>query len=144
MPFWCLQFSPKKEQKQVNLRFHSSKVEFVRSFFGGNVYLKKSFRLFLTFTQIFLKFPKKLQDVTKSSTSTIVPKDSEAAEATEALSYGGQISYDDIKRDQLLLKWEADMGTKYTIVVINAYFHLILNINKIEGTPILKLAMVKR
>ena len=49
MSFWCLQFPPKNERKQVNLRFHSSKVEFVRSFFGGNVYLKISFRLFLTF-----------------------------------------------------------------------------------------------
>ena len=38
--FWCLQFSPKNEQKQVNLRFHSSKVEFVPSFFGGKVCLK--------------------------------------------------------------------------------------------------------
>ena len=39
--FWCLQFSPKNKRKQVNLRFHSSKVEFVRSFFGGNVGWKK-------------------------------------------------------------------------------------------------------
>ena len=55
MPLGCLQFPPKNERKQGNLRFHSSKVslskvEFVRSFFGGNVYLKKSFRLFMTFT----------------------------------------------------------------------------------------------
>ena len=50
MSFWCLQFPPKNEQKQVDLRFHSSKVEFVRSFFGGNVGLKKSFRLCLTFS----------------------------------------------------------------------------------------------
>jgi hypothetical protein len=49
MSFWCIQFPPKNERKQVDLRFHSSKVEFVRSFFGGNVYLKKSFRHFLTF-----------------------------------------------------------------------------------------------
>ena len=49
MSFWCLQFPPKNERKQVNLRFHSSKVEFVGSFHGGNVSLKKSFRLFLTF-----------------------------------------------------------------------------------------------
>ena len=27
MSFWCLQFPPKHEQKQVNLRFHSSKVQ---------------------------------------------------------------------------------------------------------------------
>ena len=50
MSFWCLQFPPKNEQKQVDLRFHSSKVEFVRLFFGGNVDLKKSFRFFLTFS----------------------------------------------------------------------------------------------
>ena len=56
----------------------------------------------------------RLQDVTKSSTSTIVAKESEAAEVTEA---GFQISNDEDK-DQLLLKWEAEMGTKYTIVVI--------------------------
>ena len=47
--FWCLQLPPKTNEKQVDLRFHSSRVEFVRSFFGGNVYLKKSFQLFLTF-----------------------------------------------------------------------------------------------
>ena len=51
MSFWCPPFPPKNEQKQVYLRFHSSKVEFIRSFFGGNVYLKKSFRLFLTFSK---------------------------------------------------------------------------------------------
>ena len=43
MSFWCLQFPPKK-RTQVKLRFHSSKVEFVCLFFGGNVSLKKSFR----------------------------------------------------------------------------------------------------
>ena len=32
MSFWCLQFYPKNERKQVNLRFHSSKVEFVPLF----------------------------------------------------------------------------------------------------------------
>ena len=48
MPFWCLQFPPKNERKHVDLRFHSSKVEFVCSFFGGNIYFKKSFQLFLT------------------------------------------------------------------------------------------------
>ena len=47
MSFWCLQFPPKNEQKQVDLRFHSSIVEFVRLFFGGNVGLKKLFRLYL-------------------------------------------------------------------------------------------------
>ena len=33
----------------VDLRFHNSKVEFIRSFFGRNVGLEKSFRLCLTF-----------------------------------------------------------------------------------------------
>ena len=42
----CLQFPPKNERKQVDLRFHSSKVEFIRLFFGGNDYLKKSFDFF--------------------------------------------------------------------------------------------------
>jgi len=41
MSFWCLQFPPKNEQKQLDMRFHISKVEFVCSFFGGNVSLKK-------------------------------------------------------------------------------------------------------
>ena len=49
MSFWCLQFPPKNEQKPVNLRFHSSKVEFIFSFFWRNVGLKKSFWLCLTF-----------------------------------------------------------------------------------------------
>ena len=41
MSFWCLQFLPKNERKQVNQRYHSSKVEFVCSFFERNVGLKK-------------------------------------------------------------------------------------------------------
>ena len=41
--------SSKNERKLVNLRFHSSKVEFFRLFFWGYVGLKKSFRLCLTF-----------------------------------------------------------------------------------------------
>ena len=49
MSFWCLQFYPKNERKQVDLRYHSCKVEFVRSFFGRQVSLKKQFRLCLTF-----------------------------------------------------------------------------------------------
>ena len=44
---WCLQFPPKNKRKQVNLRFHSSKVEFV---FWRKIGLKKSFRLCLTFS----------------------------------------------------------------------------------------------
>ena len=46
MSFWCLQFPPKSKRKQVDLRF--SKEEFVRSFFGGNVGLKKLFQLCMT------------------------------------------------------------------------------------------------
>ena len=58
MSFWHLQFPPKNERKQVDLRFHSSKVEFVFSFFGGNVGLKKSFRLCLTFSFVLKTMPK--------------------------------------------------------------------------------------
>ena len=43
MSFWCLQFLPKNERKQVNLRYHSSKVEFFRSIFGRVEDTKKSF-----------------------------------------------------------------------------------------------------
>ena len=52
MSFWCLQFPPKNERKQVDLRFHSSKVEFVRLFFEGNVGLKKLFQICLTFSAL--------------------------------------------------------------------------------------------
>ena len=34
MYFWCLQVPPKNERKQVDLRYHNSKVEFVLSFSG--------------------------------------------------------------------------------------------------------------
>ena len=48
MSFWCRQFPPKIERKQVNLRYPSCKVEFVRSFFGGNFsLLKRAFQLCL-------------------------------------------------------------------------------------------------
>ena len=53
MVFWCLRFLPKNERKQVDLRYHSSKVEFVDSFFGRIVGLKKSLRLCLTFNYAF-------------------------------------------------------------------------------------------
>ena len=36
MVFWCLRFPPKNERKQVDLRCHSSKVKFFRSFFGDS------------------------------------------------------------------------------------------------------------
>ena len=49
MSFRCLQFLPKNERKQVDLRYHNSKVEFVCSFFGRILGLKKSLRLCLTF-----------------------------------------------------------------------------------------------
>ena len=41
---------PKNERKQFNLRYHSSKVEFIRSFFGRIEDTKKTFRNYLTFT----------------------------------------------------------------------------------------------
>ena len=50
MSLWGLQFPPKNEQKQVDLRFHSTKVEFVPLVFRGNIGLKKLFRLCLTFS----------------------------------------------------------------------------------------------
>ena len=50
MVFWCLRFPPKNERKQVNLRYHSSKVEFLRLFFGGNRRHQKPFRDYLTFS----------------------------------------------------------------------------------------------
>ena len=49
MVFWCLRFPPKNKRKQVDLRYHSSKVEFLRSFFGGNWIHQKPFRNYLTF-----------------------------------------------------------------------------------------------
>ena len=42
MVFWGRQFPPKNERKQVNQRYHSRKVEFVRSFFGGNRWPQKT------------------------------------------------------------------------------------------------------
>ena len=49
MSFWCLQILPKNEQKQVDLRYHSNKVEFIRSFFGRIHGLTICFRGLLTF-----------------------------------------------------------------------------------------------
>ena len=40
MSFWCLQFPPKNKQKQVDLRYHSSKVEFI-CLFWNNCQLEK-------------------------------------------------------------------------------------------------------
>ena len=49
--FLVSSISSKKEQKQVELRYHSSKDEFIRLYvFGKNISLKKSFRLCLTFS----------------------------------------------------------------------------------------------
>ena len=36
MCFWYPQIPPKNERKEANLRFHSSIVEFIGSFFVGN------------------------------------------------------------------------------------------------------------
>ena len=47
--FLVLQFHPKNKRRQVNLRFYSSKVEFIHLFFGRKVDLKKLFWLFLIF-----------------------------------------------------------------------------------------------
>ena len=33
MSFWCLQFSQKTNENKIDLRYHSSKVKFFRSFF---------------------------------------------------------------------------------------------------------------
>ena len=57
MTFWCLQFLPKNERKQVDLMYHSSKVEFIRSIFGRIVGLKKSFQLCLTFRDLQIPTP---------------------------------------------------------------------------------------
>ena len=53
--FGVFNFHQKTNEKQVDLSFHSSKVKLFRLFFGGNVYLKKSFRLFLTFSMLHQK-----------------------------------------------------------------------------------------
>ena len=53
MSFWCLQFLPKNERKQVDLRYHSSKVKFIRSFFGEIHGLTICFRVLLTFIMNF-------------------------------------------------------------------------------------------
>ena len=52
MSVWCLQFPPKNEQKRVNLRYHSSKVEFVCPFFGGIEDTIICFQEYLPFTII--------------------------------------------------------------------------------------------
>ena len=52
MSFWCLQFLPKNERKQVDLRYHSCKVELIRSFFGRIHGLTICFRVLLTFRHI--------------------------------------------------------------------------------------------
>ena len=49
MVFGCLRFPPNNERKQVDLRYHGSKVEFFRSFFGGNRRHQKPFQNYLTF-----------------------------------------------------------------------------------------------
>ena len=49
MVFWCLRFPPKNKRKQVDMRYHSSKVEVFRSFFGGNRRHQKPFQNYLIF-----------------------------------------------------------------------------------------------
>jgi hypothetical protein len=53
MSFWCLQFLPKNEQK---LRYHSSKNEFIRSFFGRIHGLTICLRVLLTFKKSKYKY----------------------------------------------------------------------------------------
>ena len=47
---------PKNERKQFDLRYHNSKVEFFRSFFGRIEDTKKTFRNKLTFSNIALQY----------------------------------------------------------------------------------------
>ena len=47
--FWCPQFLPKNERKQVNLSYHGSKVEFICSFFGRIHGVTICFQVLLTF-----------------------------------------------------------------------------------------------
>ena len=64
MVFWCLRFPPKNERKQVDLRYHSSKVKFFHSFFGGNRRHQKPFRNYLTFKTVkFVMKVKNFQDL---------------------------------------------------------------------------------
>ena len=49
MSFWRLQFLPKKWTKQVDLRYHTIKVEFIRSFFGRIYGLTICLRVLPTF-----------------------------------------------------------------------------------------------
>ena len=58
MPFGVFNFLQKTNENKS----HSSKIEFVCSFFGGNVGLKKSFRFCLTFNT------KQKQKIAKSAT----------------------------------------------------------------------------
>ena len=49
MVFWCLWFPPKNKRKQVDWRYHSSKVEFFHCFFWGYWRHQKQFQNYLTF-----------------------------------------------------------------------------------------------
>ena len=49
MSFWCLQFLPKNKWKQVNLRYHRSKVKFICSCFGRIHAVTICFQVLLTF-----------------------------------------------------------------------------------------------
>ena len=52
MVFCCLQFLLKNEQKQIDQRYSSIKVELVRLFFGRIVGFKKTLQICLTFNRI--------------------------------------------------------------------------------------------
>ena len=58
MSFGGSSISSKKRTKTSQLWFHGSKVEFDRSFLGGNVGSKNSFWLFLTFRKIIFQTKK--------------------------------------------------------------------------------------
>ena len=64
MCFLCLQFPPKNERKQVDLRFHSSKVEFFCSFLEESSACKNHYiGLCLTFRKMNAGFPRILLDL---------------------------------------------------------------------------------
>ena len=57
MVYWCLRLPPREnEREQVNLRYHSSKVEFLPPFFGGNRRHQIPFWNWLTFNKTHILF----------------------------------------------------------------------------------------
>ena len=55
MSFWSLQFLPKTNKNKSTWRYHSSKVEFIHSFFGRIHGLAICFRVLLTFKGSFFQ-----------------------------------------------------------------------------------------